>query len=236
MTNKYRTSKIYKLVNPVDNEIYVGSTTGTLQHRLSAHISNSKIKLNRCVYKHLNQIGWGNVSIELIEDYPCEYKKEILDREEYWYKELNASLNKNHPKRSTKQYRQDNKEELKTKRNIYIANNRDKINARQRKYHQKDKVKAKRKIYMETYKDKLNKSKREWSTKNREQVRANKKIWYAKNKNRINKIRNQKRILNRENINKKQREKITCDCGSIVSRVHISRHKRSSKHKKWLEI
>lgn len=36
---------------------------------------------------------------------------------------------------------------------------------------------------------------------------------------------------NREMINKKQSEKITCECGSIVSRVNLGRHQETKKHK-----
>ena len=38
------------------------------------------------------------------------------------------------------------------------------------------------------------------------------------------------RQANKERISQQKKQKIECDCGSIVSRVHIARHKRSKKH------
>jgi len=42
-----------------------------------------------------------------------------------------------------------------------------------------------------------------------------------------NKEYNQK---NKERISERAKQKIKCDCGSIVSRIHIARHMRSKKH------
>ena len=36
--------------------------------------------------------------------------------------------------------------------------------------------------------------------------------------------------LNREKILERKKEKITCECGAVVSRRHLSKHKRSKKH------
>ena len=41
---------------------------------------------------------------------------------------------------------------------------------------------------------------------------------------------------NKEEYNKKQKEKITCGCGCVVSRRHKAVHMRSKKHKTWEEI
>ena len=39
----------------------------------------------------------------------------------------------------------------------------------------------------------------------------------------------------REIINEKRNEKITCECGSIVSKRHIARHRKSLKHISYIE-
>ena len=41
------------------------------------------------------------------------------------------------------------------------------------------------------------------------------------------------REKNREKINNKQKEKITCECGSTFSRSEKSKHKRTMKHLDW---
>tara|TARA_R110000851_G_scaffold72361_1_gene160368 strand:+ start:176 stop:847 length:672 start_codon:yes stop_codon:yes gene_type:complete len=89
----YNNAKIYKLVNTVDAEIYVGSTCGTLKLRKSGHKSMSVRKPNRRVYEHLNRVGWNNVRIILIESFSCNNKDELLRREQHFIDELNPSLN-----------------------------------------------------------------------------------------------------------------------------------------------
>jgi len=42
------------------------------------------------------------------------------------------------------------------------------------------------------------------------------------------------RQANKEKIKEQKKEKIKCDCGSIVSRNHIARHNRTKKHTEYL--
>lgn len=93
----YSNAKIYKLVNSVDNEIYVGSTCLTLEKRLQYHRGTAKVRTNTKVYKHLNSIGFQNVSIELLEAYPCDNKVQLEVREKHWVNELKPSLNSRKP-------------------------------------------------------------------------------------------------------------------------------------------
>ena len=44
-------------------------------------------------YKHFNLIGWDNVSMILLEKYPCNSKQELKAREHYWITELHPKLN-----------------------------------------------------------------------------------------------------------------------------------------------
>ena len=89
----YALSKIYKLVNSVDGRIYVGSTASGLARRKSVHKAKSSSNPNRKVYAHLNQVGWGNVDIVLVESYECKNKDELHARERYWMETLHADLN-----------------------------------------------------------------------------------------------------------------------------------------------
>lgn len=123
--NKYENGKIYKLVNTVDDNIYIGSTHQPLTFRLSLHKSHGKIK-NSKVYRHLNSIGFSNVRIELIEEYPCTCKKELEDRERYWIENLKPTLNKNIPSRTKEEMR-----EIKRRiSQVYNEAHREHINAR----------------------------------------------------------------------------------------------------------
>lgn len=90
---KYAHGKIYKLINKLDNEMYVGSTCLELKNRLCCHKCFAKTHQSQLVYKHLNAIGWQNVDIVLIEEYPCFNKTELEIREKYWIFQLKPSLN-----------------------------------------------------------------------------------------------------------------------------------------------
>ena len=67
MTNRYNNGKFYKLVNTVDDHIYVGSTCLSLAKRFYDHKASARHKPNRKVYTELNIIGWENCRIILIE-------------------------------------------------------------------------------------------------------------------------------------------------------------------------
>ncbi len=90
----YGNGKIYKLVNNVDDKVYVGSTVNPLWKRKGQHKASSKEDPNRYVYQHLNIIGWENVEIVLIENFPCNSKDELHQRERHWIDELKPELNK----------------------------------------------------------------------------------------------------------------------------------------------
>lgn len=124
--NRYAKGKIYRLVNSVDDEFYVGSTCDTLPKRFHGHKQMAKKKISRRVYVHLNEIGWDNVSIVLVEMYPCGSKMELERRERQVIDELKPSLNKNLPTRTDAEYRQDNREERLTKKKEYYQQTKDK--------------------------------------------------------------------------------------------------------------
>jgi len=90
---RYANGKIYKLVNNTDKEIYIGSTCVPFHKRLYWHKKAAKRVVERKVYKHLNEIGWDDVQIILIESFPCENKMELEKRERYWIEQLHPSLN-----------------------------------------------------------------------------------------------------------------------------------------------
>ncbi len=81
----YTRGKIYKIVNSVNNTIYIGSTTlKLLSQRMSCHRDESKRVERRQspIYKAMRQLGVGNFSIRLLHKFPCDSKDE-LEAEEY---------------------------------------------------------------------------------------------------------------------------------------------------------
>ena len=90
----YGNGKIYKLVNNVNDKIYIGSTVGPLSKRFQNHKADSKIKADRPIYKYLNTIGWENIRIVLIESVVAENKEQLIQREQHYIDLLKPELNK----------------------------------------------------------------------------------------------------------------------------------------------
>jgi hypothetical protein len=78
--SSYATGKIYKITSPYTDMIYVGSTTQSLERRMNKHKSNYKNRTHSSKY----MFDSGDPQIELIEEYHCDSKKELLLREQYY--------------------------------------------------------------------------------------------------------------------------------------------------------
>jgi hypothetical protein len=92
-TSRYQRGKIYKLVNSVDDSIYVGSTCLALSSRFYAHKKVAKQKPLPC-HRYFNTIGWDTVRIVLIENVIAEDRDQLIQREQYYIDLLRPSLNK----------------------------------------------------------------------------------------------------------------------------------------------
>ena len=90
----YTKAKLYKISNDYIDDIYVGSTCDTLVKRFSYHKSDSKRESRKHypLYTLMNEIGFERFRIQLIEDYPCEDKYQLTQREGYWIR-TTGSLN-----------------------------------------------------------------------------------------------------------------------------------------------
>ena len=125
LRSKLNKSKIYKIVDNTNQNVYIGSTCKTLKNRLSVH---------KCDYKRFLKGSFNNVrsfdilknnnyKIELLEKCNIKTKQELLARERYFI-ENNECVNKCIPCRYDKgnlQYQKDyyieNKDIIKIKKN-----------------------------------------------------------------------------------------------------------------------
>lgn len=136
--NRYKNGKIYRLVNDVDDEFYVGSTCLSLPKRLYYHKQDARRGILPA-YQHFNNVGWENVKIILIEEYACDNKMELERQERKWIEELKPTLNKVVPTRTRQEYRNDNREVLREKKKQYYESNKETINQKNRLYHERNK-------------------------------------------------------------------------------------------------
>jgi len=139
-TNRYENGKIYKLVSPHTDKIYIGSTCKKyLSQRLTKHKSHYKdwLKDNDNInFSSFRLFELGDVEIILIENFNCNTKDELLKKErEYIEKFKEIIVNKQRPlitheerKEYINKYREEHKEEIKKKVKEYREKHKEEIN------------------------------------------------------------------------------------------------------------
>ena len=168
----YSKGLIYKLCCLYTDitDIYIGSTTNFKQ-RKAAHKGicdnlNSR-KYNYDVYKFIRENGgWGNWDMVLVEYYSCETKLELEKKEREIIEELKPTLNKQIPTRTTKEYREENKEYLKIAKKEYNEENKEKIAKQRKEYREKNKeeISKRKKEDYEEHKEELKEKRKEKMT------------------------------------------------------------------------
>jgi hypothetical protein len=124
MDNKYKNGKIYTIRYKNDDSlIYVGSTIGPLYKRFAHHKTDSKNPKNENnhLYKKMREYDINDWYIELYEDYPCERKEQLTQREGQIIREI-ATLNKNIAGRSQEEHYEEYRRAYKTEKQKYYRN------------------------------------------------------------------------------------------------------------------
>tara|TARA_R110002153_G_scaffold249542_1_gene405928 strand:+ start:49 stop:600 length:552 start_codon:yes stop_codon:yes gene_type:complete len=148
----YQKGKIYKITSEqLPGKCYIGSTTQTLNRRVNGHKEDYKryLKGTRRSMTSSIIICYADAKITLIEDFPCESKKELHMREGLFIRrcmednKLDDVVNKFIPGRSQKEYNIDIREEINRKeRERYHKNkqvNRVEKNRKDRERYHKNK-------------------------------------------------------------------------------------------------
>ena len=155
----YSKTKMYKLVCNDTGMTYFGSTVQTLKNRLKVHKDDCR-RGSGCTSKQI--IKNDNYEMILIENYPCNSKKECSAREGFYIRN-NVCINKNIPGRTMKEYHIDNKEQIYEKAREHYKKNKDKINEKARENYKinKDKKNEYDREYRRKNKDRINEQRRE---------------------------------------------------------------------------
>ncbi len=77
----YQNGKIYKIVNDINESIYVGGTSLELSARMAGHREDAKTRTSP-FYTAMRKIGVEHFKIILLKPFPCKSKAE-LNAEEY---------------------------------------------------------------------------------------------------------------------------------------------------------
>jgi hypothetical protein len=209
----YSKTIIYKLVcnDPSITDVYVGHTTDFIRrkqgHKTVCNNENSN-KYNLYVYQFIrNNGGFNNWEMIEIEKYPCNDTHEATVRERHWLETLGATLNRQVPTRTTKEWRETNREQLIEKAKEYYESNKEIINEKNKEYRKE----------------------------NREQINEKNKEYYEANRDRLNEYQKEYQKENREQLNEKKKEIITCECGCELTKGNLATHRKTKKHLKYLD-
>ena len=208
MSQNFKNGKIYKITNNINNEIYVGSTCDILRKRFNKHIMNTRNESNkhRPLYKLMNELGPDLFRIDLIEDYPCDDKQALRQREGYWIRQI-GTLNIRIECRKNNEWREENKVKLNEYNKLYYKENIEKIKEYDKKHYDENKesILERCKEYRETYKEIINEKKKTFRKMHAEEIKEYKKI------------------------------QVTCICGACIKKGNLWEHKKSKKHLEFLE-
>ena len=86
---------IYKIVNKINNKVYIGKTTYTIAYRWIQHISaatsdKEKDDYNYLLHKAIRKYGVDNFIVEIVEEVEDESK--LSSREIYWISHYNSCI------------------------------------------------------------------------------------------------------------------------------------------------
>jgi hypothetical protein len=231
----YSKSIIYT-IRSRDN-VYVGSTidfrSRKNQHKKCIYNENGKL-YNLKLYKTIRENNYEWV-MRPYSKYPCKDKLELTIEEEKVRQLLKADLNMCAcssgltKKEYLKQYREEHKNELKKKGKQYREEHKDE--AKQYREEHKDEAKQ----YYEEHKVKLNELSKQYNEINKDKISEQKKEYYKKNKSIINEQTKQWYEKNKDECNKKALQKVTCECGCVVAKAALSKHRKTKKHINFME-
>ena len=223
-----KTGYIYKIFCKTDDElVYYGSTTQRVCDRISNHRKNYK-GWKKGTYHFVSSYlvvetdDWDYMTIEkVVYDEPFELK----NRERFWIVNnecVNRIIPNTTPEESGKRWRDNNKEKVKKTRKDYCENN-------------KEKVKKSKQMWYEKTKEQNKEQKRQYRENNKEKIKDKGKQYREQNDKQLKEKNKQYRGQNKVKLAKIFAEKITCDCGCIVSRSSLTAHRKSKKHLKWVQ-
>lgn len=134
----YTKGKIYALRSSQTDDIYIGSTCTTLSQRMANHRSDFK-RWEEGLGSYISSfhlLSFEDCYIELIEEFPCQNKEQLEQREGHYIRTIQTCCNKNHSKGSRKEYmtwfRENHKEEIREYDRKYREENREKVNENNR--------------------------------------------------------------------------------------------------------
>lgn len=201
----YSTGKIYAIRSPSTDKVYIGSTIEKLSSRMAKHRCSYKRYLNGKSKGYMTSfelLEKGNAYIELVEDYPCERKEQLLKREGGVMRVTEHCVNIKIMGRTKKEYCDEHKQEKREYDRLYRERN-------------KDTIYTKRKTYFDSRKQEKREYDRSYRERNKDKLLTQRKTYY---------------IQNKDKLAKSKKKKYTCVCGVELRKDGKSTHLKTQKH------
>lgn len=214
---RYKRGKIYKVINLVTKDIYVGSTIQILCDRMMGHRVKCKAGDVSKLYATVVDNNWTNYKIILLENYPCDNVEQLKQQEQWWKDELNPAYNTIScygidivkKKKNRKEYNLKTKEHIDDYNREYYSNNKEDICKRSKEYRLNNVIKVQE--YHKSY-----------------------------GLNNVTKLQeyNKSYSQRRREIYNKRTFKFICECCNYRSKCssNLTRHLKSKKHIKTSEV
>ena len=138
------------------------------------------------LYQEMKTLGEDKFYIELLENYPCNSKEELHQREGEYIRNM-GTLNYQVSGRTRQEYREENREKEQLRHKVYYENNKEKELKRVKNYREN----------------------------NVEKERERRKTYKGNHK---------------EEIKQKRAEIVECECGALISKGSLKRHKGREIH------
>lgn len=144
--------RVYKIVDGLSEDVYIGSTTQKLSVRFGKHYYGASSVIGKLMKEH----GKSRYSIILIKEYQVADKRNLEAYEQLWMNKTKCI----------------NKQSAFCVKHLYKISLKDHIKECQRAYNEanKDKISQKACEYYEANKDKISQKKREYYEANKEQI------------------------------------------------------------------
>ena len=198
----YQNGIIYRIYDNTNGDVYYGSTANVLRVRMGRHKSVAKSG-RKCKSKSI--ILNDDYVYNEVEKYPCNSKKELETRERYYIENFTC-VNKVVPTRTDKEWREDNKENIKEYHTKYNQDH-------------KEEIKEYNKKYREDNKEELKEYTKKYNQDNKEEIKEYNKKYSQDHK---------------EEIKLKSKVPHNCLCGGKYTPPSKARHEKTKKHQKYI--
>ncbi len=240
----YQNTIIYKIQHVNNPELlYIGSTIDFTK-RKSRHKStcnNSNIRgYNYKLYQMIRENGgWDMFNMVIVKEFPCENKREAECEEDKCIREMKSSLNMRRAyitPEEKKQYYTEHKEQIAERQKQYNLEHKDKLAERKKQYNleHKDQIAERKKQYNLEHKDQIAEQVKQYYTKHKDKLAEWRKQYNLEHKDQIAEYKKQYYTEHKEQLAEHKKQEITCDCGCVLTKGSLPKHKRTKKHQDLL--